>query len=266
MAANTKRVLAVGAHPDDVEIMCSGTLFLLKPLGYEIHVASLTLGDCGSNEHSAEAISRMRHEEAQAACTVLGAVYHCAGFSDLNIFNDDTGNRRVTALLRNVDPSIVFAHSSEDYISDHETASLLVRNACFYASVPNYKTRNLTPAGHSAAVPYLYYAQPMENTDIFGKRITPQFYVDIGDFMRHKIEMLSCHESQRKWLLEHHGMDEYVESVRCGNASLAERASQVSETAINFAEGFRQHLGHAYPPDNILAMLLLDKVILEPEY
>ncbi|HXG84796.1 MAG TPA: PIG-L family deacetylase [Pyrinomonadaceae bacterium] len=262
----TKKVLAVGAHPDDVEIMCSGTLFALSRFGYEIHVASMTLGDCGSTEHSPEETSKIRYGEAKRACKVLGATYHHVGFSDLCIFNDDNSNRRVTALLRELNPRLVVTHSPQDYMSDHEMTSLLVRNACFYASIPNYQTRDLTSAGHTSAIPYLYYAQPIENIDLFGKKITPQFYVDVSDFIEQKIEMLSCHKSQREWLRAHHGMDEYVESMRRWNASLAERAAENSEKPITFAEAFRQHRGHAYPPDNILAALLEERVIAEPDY
>ena len=262
----TKRVLAVGAHPDDVEIMCSGILFALRGLGYEIHVASMTLGDCGSTEYSPEEISKIRRGEAQKACEVLDAIYHYAGFSDLCIFNDDDSNRRVTALLREINPQIVITHSPQDYMSDHEMTSLLVRNACFYASIPNYETRNLISAAHTSAIPYLYYAQPIENIDLFGKKITPQFYVDVSDLIEQKIEMLSCHKSQREWLRAHHGMDEYIESMRRWNASLAERTAQISEKQITFAEAFRQHRGHAYPKDNILAVLLGEIVIPEIGY
>ncbi len=173
MASETKRVLAAGAHPDDVEIMCSGTLFALRGLGYEIHVASMTLGDCGSIEHSLEETSNIRYGEAQKACEVLGATYHHAGFSDLCIFNDDNSNRRITALLRKLNPWIVITHSPQDYMSDHEMTSLLVRNACFYASIPNYQTRDLTSAAHTSAIPYLYYRQPSVNTDLLGKTIMP---------------------------------------------------------------------------------------------
>jgi len=266
MALETKRVLAVGAHPDDVEIMCSGTLFALRRLGYEIHVASLTLGDCGSTEHSSEEISKIRHDEAQKACEMLSATHHHAGFSDLCIFNDDNSNRRVTALLRELNPWIVISHSPQDYMSDHEATSLLVRNACFYASIPNYETKDLTAAGHTSAIPYLYYAQPIENIDLFGRKITPQFYINVSGLIEKKIEMLSCHESQRNWLRAHHGMGEYIESMRCCNASLAERAAEISGKPIVFAEAFRQHLGHAYPQDNILAALLGESVITESDY
>ncbi len=266
MTTETNRVLAVGAHPDDVEIMCSGTLFALRRLGYEIHVASMTLGDCGSIEHSPEETSNIRYDEAKRACKVLGATYHHAGFSDLCIFNDDNSNRRVTALLRELAPWIVITHSPQDYMSDHETTSLLVRNACFYSSIRNYETRDLTSAAYTSAIPYLYYAQPIENIDLLGKKITPQFYADVSDLIEQKIEMLSCHESQRNWLRAHHGIDEYVESMRRSNASLADRASQISDRTIKYAEAFRQHLGHAYPKDNVLAGLLEDSVISEPAY
>jgi len=245
--------------------MCAGTLFSLNQLGHDIHGASLTLGDCGSAELSAEEIRGIRHREAMKACEVLGATYHHAGFDDLCIFNDDNSNRRVTGLLRTVDPWIVITHSPNDYMSDHELTSLLVRNACFNASISNYET-NAGAAGRTSKIPYLYYAQPMEGLDIFGKWVIPEFYVDISGVMQQKLEMLGCHESQRNWLRAHHGMDEYLESVRRFNSSQGETASTVSGRLITSAEAFRQHRGHAYPHDNVIKSLLQHKVIAEPAY
>jgi LmbE family N-acetylglucosaminyl deacetylase len=265
MASKIKRVLGIGGHPDDVEIMCSGTLFALHQHGHEVHVASLTLGDCGSVELAAEEVRRTRHREAMKACEKLDATYHHAGFDDLCIFNDDNSNRRVTEMLRQVDPSIVITHSPNDYMSDHEMTSLLVRNACFYGSIPNYQTKS-SEVGCTSDIPYLYYAQPMEGIDIFGKEVTPQFYVDISGSIEQKLEMLACHESQRNWLRAHHGMDEYLDSVRRFNNSLGQRASTVSGRLITYAEGFRQHCGHAYPNENVLATSLRERVIAEPAY
>ncbi len=126
--------------------------------------------------------------------------------------------------------------------------------------------RDLTSVAPTSAIPYLYYVQPIENIDLFGKKITPQFYVDVSGLIEQKIEMLSCHASQRNWLRAHHGMDEYIESMRLWNASLAERAAQISEKPITFTEAFRQHRGHAYPMDNVLAALLGESIIAEPDY
>lgn len=263
MNLGNKRVLAVGAHPDDVEIMCSGTLLLLKELGYEIHVISLTLGDCGSVEHTAEEISRIRRQEAQNACEILGATYRHGGFNDLCIFNDDPSNRRVTALLREIDPWLVITHSPQDYMSDHETTCLLVRNACFYAPIPNYETSGFTSATHTSAIPSLFYASPLEGIDIFGQKINPQFYVDISACMESKIQILACHESQRNWLRSHNGIDEYIDSMVGWNEECGQKASHLSDRPIVYAESFRQHLGHAYPKENLLSNVLPERIVVE---
>src|ERR1019366_3954308 len=157
MDLDNKKVLALGAHPDDVESFCAGTLFLLRELGYQIHIATMTLGDCGSVEHSPQETRRIRRKEAETACDFLGASYRYVGFSDLSIFNDDTSNRRTTALVREIDPLVVMTHPPHDYMSDHEATSLLVRNACFSAASPNYDNLSFTPVARSPPIPYLYY-------------------------------------------------------------------------------------------------------------
>lgn len=261
-----KKILAVGAHPDDVEIMCAGVLFRLARHGYEIHVATMALGDCGSTEHGAHEIRRIRRAEAEEACRVLGAKYHYAGFNDCAIFNDDQANRRTTALLRDIDPEMVFTHPPQDYMTDHEATSLLVRNACFYAPVPNYDTLNYTSIARSSAVPFLFYAQPLEGIDIFGRQVRPQFYVDITKSIGAKLDMLAKHKSQREWLRAHHGMDEYIESVRSWCAELGEQASAISGRQVAYAEAIRQHRGHAYPKENLLKKILGEEIIEVPEW
>ncbi|MGA2606212.1 MAG: PIG-L deacetylase family protein [Terriglobia bacterium] len=266
MTLGNKKILAVGAHPDDVEIMCAGTLFLLGNIGYELHVATMSLGDCGSMEHAAQEIRRIRRTEAEDACRALGAMYHYLGFSDFAIFNTDEANRRTTALLREIDPAVVFTHPPQDYLTDHEMTSLLVRNACFYAPAPNYDTLSFTCAVRSSGIPFFFYAHSMEGTDLFGKPITPQFYVDISSSIEKKLEMLGQHKTQRGWLRAHHGIDEYIESVRRWNAQLAKRAASASSRSLQYAEGFRQHRGHSYPRENVLTTLLEGEVIPEPSY
>ncbi|HEV8131979.1 MAG TPA: PIG-L deacetylase family protein [Acidobacteriota bacterium] len=261
MQQRNNRILAVGAHPDDVEFMCAGTLYLLRQLGYEIHVASMSLGDCGSLEYAADELKQIRGREAEAACTVLGATFHYVGFSDFCIYNDDASNRKTTALLRQINPLAVFTHPAHDYLSDHEATSLLVRNACFYAPVPNYDTGEWSRSGRTAAIPSLFYTQPLEGKDIFGKPVAPQFYVDISDCVELKQQMLACHKSQRDWLRAHHGIDEYIDSMRRWSTTLAEQASKVAVKPVQFAEAFRQHVGHAYPQANFLAEALGIRVI-----
>lgn len=250
-------VLAVGAHPDDIELMCAGTLSLLRDAGCQIHIATMTLGDCGSSGHPPEEISRIRRTEAEAAAELLAAEFHWVGFRDFCIFNDDRSNRALTGLFRKIRPGIVFTHPPKDYISDHEATSRLVRNACFYAPVPNYRA-----GGHaSAKVPWLFYAAPLEGIDIFGNPVESHFWIDVDDRIDFKKRMLACHESQRDWLKKHHGMDEYLDSMVRWARLQGSRASAKAKREIEHAEGFLQHRGHAYPRDNILSSLLTGRVV-----
>jgi LmbE family N-acetylglucosaminyl deacetylase len=261
MNKSAKRVLAVGAHPDDIEFMCAGLLALLRGAGFDIHIATLSSGDCGSMETAPETLCAIRRSEAEEACRTLGASYHPLEFRDFSIFNDDVANRRVCALVREVDPYIVVTHSPHDYLCDHETTSTLVRNACFSAPAPNYTTPQWTITRRSSSVPYLFYAHAMEGTDIFGTPVAPHFYVDITSVFAVKEQMLSCHKSQRDWLRVQHGMDEYVESMRRWSVDLGRQASAISGATIKFAEAYRQHRGHAYPRDPVLADVLKEFVI-----
>jgi LmbE family N-acetylglucosaminyl deacetylase len=260
MDTEGKRVLAVGAHPDDVEFMCSGTLAHLADEGFEIHIVTLTWGDGGSMEHPPGDIARIRSHEAEAACRVLGATYHYGGFYDFGIFNTDSANRRVTGLFREIGPWLVITHPPEDYLSDHEFTSRLVRNACFYAAVPNYDTLRYSPIKKSKGIPFLFYAQPVEGLNIYGERVEPHFYVDVSEKMELREAMLACHESQRSWLRTHHGMDEYLNSMKRWARELAKSGHESTGRAVQAAEAFRQHRGHAYPKENILAQILPEHV------
>src|SRR5438093_1299693 len=139
MRPPNQRVLAIMPHPDDIEILCAGTLLRLRDLGYEIHVATMTAGDKGSAELPCAEIAGIRREEARLAGKVLGAAScTCLEFADLEIFFDGPSRRRVAELLRRVNPFMVFTTPPADYMFDHEITSQLVRDACFNAGVPNY--------------------------------------------------------------------------------------------------------------------------------
>ena len=181
-----------------MEILCAGSLFLLKDLGWEVHVAALSRGDCGSQGESAQTISRRRRAEAEAASQQLGATFHGLGFSDLQIFHNDDACRRVTALLREVTPSLVITHPPQDYMVDHEVTSLLVRTACFTAPMPNYDTLRYTQAAPTAGLPVLLYMHPLGGTDLYGEPVRPHFLVDISDVRRYNL--LSISEGARKRL------------------------------------------------------------------
>src|SRR5438045_6388995 len=93
MNERSQKVLAIGAHLDDVEFMCAGLLALLKNAHFEVHVATMSSGDCGSLDTEPEKLRQIRQAEAEKACRLLGATYHPLDFRDLCIFNDDPANR-----------------------------------------------------------------------------------------------------------------------------------------------------------------------------
>lgn len=254
MEGRMRRVLAVGAHPDDVEFMCSGTLKLLKEKGCEISLLVLANGDCGAMDQPPERIMRTRRAEALEAASMLGADFHNAGEYDLQIAFDNPTRNTVTEHVRRVRPDIVFTHPHEDYMVDHEVTSRLVRMACFAAPVPNYFTGFDSPQPPAAHIPYLYYWSPLDGCTIYGDFVEQRVHVDVGSVMAFKVAMLSCHRSQRDWLKRQHGMDEYVEIMR-RTARLYGKAA-----GFEYAEGFNQHRGNAYPRDNVLGDILGDLV------
>lgn len=242
-------VLAIVAHPDDAELTCAGTLALLKDKGWKIELATMTPGDCGTASLSREEISRIRKDEAATAARLLDAPYHCLDCDDIFIMYDKPTLLKVIALIRKVKPKMVFTMSPACYMVDHEITSRLVQTACFSAGIMNVKTEG---AEAFFFTPYLYYLDAMEGKDKLGQAVNPSLVVDISSSMGLKKKMLQCHDSQRSWLREHHGMDEYVISMK---AFSAERGNIIS---AEYGEGFRQHLGHAFPQDNLLKETLGD--------
>lgn len=249
MALENRRALAIMPHPDDCEILCAGTLLRLKAAGYEIHVATMTPGDKGSAVLSRTEIAEVRRAEARRGAEALGAAsYACLEFADLEITFDNASRRRVAALLRQVDASLLFTTPPVDYMADHEITSRLVRDACFNAAVPNYATDG--GERPTSRIPTLYYTDAIGGHDLFGEPARIGCLVDISAQMERKAEALACHDSQRAWLRQQHGLDEYIDAMRRWGAQRGE------PIGVAYAEGFCQHVGHPHPTENLLAKLL----------
>src|SRR2546423_15684589 len=95
MANDRQVALALMAHPDDAEFLCAGTLIRLRSLGWEIHIATMTAGDCGTTGLSPQRISEIRLAEARAAAQVIGGTYHCLAESDGLVVYDKPTIRKV---------------------------------------------------------------------------------------------------------------------------------------------------------------------------
>jgi len=243
-------VLAIHAHPDDIEIQCAGTLLRLKQLGCTVSMATMTPGDCGSAELRCDEIAAVRRAEAKRSADLIGADYSCLEFRDLSIVHDNDSRRRVTEVIRRTRPDIVLTAPPVDYMSDHEVTSRLVRDACFNASCPNYTTLQWDPASATQKIPHLYYVDAIEGIDWYGRSQPTDFIVDISTTFERKLEMLACHASQREWLRRQHGLDEYLDGCRRWSAQRGK------EIGVTYGEAYTQHRGHPYPHDNLLQQLL----------
>jgi N-acetylglucosamine malate deacetylase 1 len=258
-AESQPTVLAFMAHPDDVEILCAGTLARLhSECGYHVAIATATSGDAGSMTARPDEIARIRHGEAQCSARLLNGDYYCAGCLDLFVSYDQQTLQAFVEIVRRAAPRIVITHSPADYMVDHEMTSKLVRSACFGAPAPNVLTGADRPAPALGWIPHLYYADPLEGIDIFGCPIEPDFIIDITRTMPQKERMLASHASQREWLRAQHGIDEYILTMKhwCEH-----RGRQI---AAESGEGFRQHKGHAYPHENLLGQLLGARPLAKP--
>jgi LmbE family N-acetylglucosaminyl deacetylase len=239
--------LSLLAHPDDAEMQCAGTLIRLADAGWEVHIATVANGDCGSATLAKAEIAAVRLREGIAAASKIKAIYHCLDEPDVNLVFDKPTIRKVTDLFRRVAPTLLFTHPRHDYMLDHETVHTLARAAAFSYSIPNASE---LPLVDGSTIPWLYYCDPIGSHDPYtDELIAPTTFVDVSPQIDRKIEMLVCHASQRDWLRAHHGMDEYVETMKRFSVN---RGAQIG---VQYAEAFVQHRGHPFPRTDFLAEL-----------
>ncbi len=247
-----KVAMSLMAHPDDCEFLAAGTLALLADCGWDIHIVTMTPGDAGSVTRTGAEIAAIRRKEGARAAAVIGGTYHCLESRDVYVTYDEATLRRAILLTREINPTLVFTHSLVCYMVDHEETARIARTVSFC-----YGIRNIAPGPvpRGVRIPHLYYADPIEGLDPYGKVVPATTYVDISSTIRIKTRMLRAHASQRDWLRAQHGVDEYTRSMR----SWCERRG--ADAGVKFAEGFRQHRGHGYPGDCLLRKELGKKVI-----
>ena len=246
-------VFAVHAHPDDIEFVMSGTLFLLAEQGCDIHYMNIANGCCGSMEHTREETAALRAEEARAAAACLGATFHPSMVNDLEVFYDHPSLQHLAAIMREVAPDIVLTASPQDYMEDHMNACRLAVSTAFVMGMPNYLTDPPRKAvGKDVAI---YHAMPHGLRDGLCNPIYPDFYVDVGSVLDKKEAMLACHASQKDWLDRTQGFDSYLEAMKSMTADMGSMSGR-----FTYAEGWRRHLhlGYSRKPWDPIGELLGD--------
>jgi bacillithiol biosynthesis deacetylase BshB1 len=227
-------VLAIGAHPDDVELGCGGTLALLARLGRKVGILHLTRGERGTRGTTAE-----REEEARRAAAALGAVE--LAFLDCGDGGLRTGEAEEDALiglLRTFRPDLVLGPTPHDRHPDHGRAHALVEAACFYAGLAN-RARDRGPAHRPAAV--FSYMQH----DGF----PPSFIVDVTAAWEAKVASLAAYRSQL-YQDDKDGKDE----TPMTEVSTREFRLAVEGRARHFGEMINAELGEPFWNRNPLAV------------
>ena len=219
------RVLALLAHPDDMELCCSGTLIKYKKQGHDVIACHACNGNMGHMIIMPPELREIRINEAKKAGAMAGFEMMTADFGDLTTNAADLSQQNeIIRIIRYANPDVIITHNPEDYMVDHVELSKQVFNVSFAASCPHFKPE----LGPAAKVTPIYY---VENDN--GLNFIPTAYVDITEEMELKEQMLRCHESQLVWLRDHDGVDVVADQrtrarfrgIQCG---------------VQYAEGFRQ--------------------------
>ncbi len=182
MSETTIDVLAVGAHPDDVELAMGGTLLKLASLGYCTGILDMTRGEAGTRGTPEE-----RAHEAQEAARILRvAVRETLGLPDSRVRCGEEARRALVRVLRRFRPKVVFTHYWEDPHPDHAHTSRIVREAVFLAGLPKYDPETGRARHRPNALAYF----------LFPRTIPPSFIVDITAFAEEKLRAIRAHRSQ----------------------------------------------------------------------
>lgn len=189
------RILAVGAHPDDIEILCAGTLARYAQDGHQVFMAVFTSGNMGDLKIPPVDLDRIRRAESEAAAAIIGAILLWPGIMDEHVFPNEEQRRVMIDLMRQADPDVILAPGPNDYHPDHRHLSQLVFDSYFQKGLPHIPHQQQPACRFGEAQVYF-----MDN--LAGINFLPAEYVDITSVMETKRQMLRCHASQLKAVSE----------------------------------------------------------------
>jgi bacillithiol biosynthesis deacetylase BshB1 len=177
---NLVEILAVGAHPDDVELGCGGLLLAMRDRGYRFAIVDLTAGEKGSR-----GTAEVRLSEAKAAAELLGATAReCLELPDTAVEATDGAVRRMVETLRRWRPQLVVSMDAGDLHPDHAACARIVERAAFLAQLAKFEGEG---APHRVGRVIRYSRHPW---------FQPSFIVDITDHVERKVAAIRCYESQ----------------------------------------------------------------------
>ena len=175
-------ILAIFAHPDDVELAVAGTLLKMKHLGYRTGALDVTQGEMGTRGTVAG-----RATEAEEAARIMRLDHRDnLGLPDGHVFADDGSRTTLVRVLRRLKPKVILTHQDGDPHPDHDHIVQLVRESARLASLRKYDPETGVDAINV----------PMVAHNVFSHRVQPSFIVDISDFLEEKMNAIRAHRSQ----------------------------------------------------------------------
>ncbi len=201
-----KSVLALGAHPDDLEISCAGTLARYSRLGVAVSMFNATNGEKGGIGGDTAEIASVRRRESIDSARLIGATALAGPFPDGELEVNLASRKVIVDIIRQCRPDVVLTHHPGDYHPDHTNLSKLVSDAIYQVAIPHFRTEH--PALES--VPFLYFFETAS-----GIGFLPEEYVDITEVIELKKKMMLAHDSQMRFIRDHHGEDvlEKIETI-----------------------------------------------------
>jgi LmbE family N-acetylglucosaminyl deacetylase len=230
------RVLAFGAHPDDIEYYYAGTLAKMAKRGDQIFMCIATNGEIGSYNTSREETAAIRKKEAQASCDIIGAEMMWLGFEDEMLFDTRETRMAFIEAVRHARPDVIFSHPPyRDYNQDHDITGYLAFQARILATVKLMETESPV----IDRIPPIFYCLPAGG---LSTKVKPQYFVDITNEFDTKLAMFHCHASQQgEWCKDAFGVD-YAEQIRHTNRFYA---SACGTSGVEYVEAFE--LGTDWP-------------------
>jgi len=219
-------ILAFGAHPDDVELGCSGTVAKEIALGKKVGIVDLTRGELGTRG-SVE----IRNAESAKASKILGvSVRENLDMRDGFFVNDEAHQLKIIQMIRKYQPDIVLCNAIRDRHIDHGKGSKLVSDACFLSGLRKIETMFDGKSQEAWRPKVVYHYIQWEN-------ITPDFVVDITDFVAQKTASILAYSSQ----FFNEGSNEPVTPIATKNflESIHYRSQDLGRlVGVEYAEGF----------------------------
>ncbi|MEQ8908736.1 MAG: bacillithiol biosynthesis deacetylase BshB1 [Vicingaceae bacterium] len=178
-------ILAIGAHPDDIELSAAGTLIKAAQQGKKVAVVDLTAGELGTRGSG-----ELRLKEAQNSAEILGlSARENLGMKDGFFENDEAHLKLLVTMIRKYQPDIVLANALEDRHPDHGRAAKLINDACFYSGLRRIETTEAGQAQEAWRPKALYHY-------IQDRFVQPDFVVDVTPFVEQKMQAIKAFESQ----------------------------------------------------------------------